>query len=48
MNALAAEAGPDPTEQMIWQSTERLATSDAYQAYLAKYPSGFFAAPASA
>lgn len=41
--ALAAEPAPDATESMFWQSTERLATPAAYHAYLARYPSGFFA-----
>ena len=46
--ASAADVGPDSTEQMFWQSTERLATPDAYRAYLARYPSGFFASLAAA
>ncbi len=38
----AAELGPDSTEQMFWQSVERLATPEGYRAYLTRYPSGFF------
>jgi hypothetical protein len=34
--------GPDSTEQLFWQSAERLGTADAYKAYLSRYPSGFF------
>ena len=48
VTASAADVGPDSTEQMFWQSTERLATPDAYRAYLARYPSGFFASLAAA
>ena len=46
--AAAADAGPDATEQMFWQSTERLATPEAYRGYLGRYPNGFFAPLATA
>jgi len=44
----AADVGPDATESLFWQSTERVATTDAYRAYLSRYPSGFFAPLATA
>ena len=44
----AADVAPDATEQLLWQSAERLATPDAYRAYLSRYPSGFFAPMAAA
>ena len=44
----AADVAPDATEQLLWQSADRLATPDAYRAYLARYPSGFFAPMANA
>ena len=46
--AAAADAGPDATEQRFWQSTERVATPEAYRAYVARYPNGFFAPLATA
>ena len=36
------QLGPDSTEQMFWQSVERLGTPEGYRAYLTRYPSGFF------
>lgn len=44
----AADVGPDATELLFWQSAERLATAEAYRAYLSRYPAGFFAPLASA
>lgn len=44
----AAQAAPDATESLFWQSTERLATPEGYRAYLSRYPNGFFAPLANA
>jgi hypothetical protein len=46
--ASAADAAPDATEQMFWQSAERMATPESYRAYLTRYPKGFFAPLANA
>jgi hypothetical protein len=48
LSAVAADVGPDLTEQIFWQSAEGLATPDAYRAYLSRYPSGFFTPLANA
>jgi peptidoglycan hydrolase-like protein with peptidoglycan-binding domain len=40
-----AVAGPDP-EETLWQATRAIATVEAYQAYLARYPEGRHAADA--
>ena len=38
-----AQAGPGAVEADYWRSTEKLGTPDAYRAYLAAFPQGFYA-----
>jgi hypothetical protein len=45
---LVAQAGPTPVETEYWRSAERLGTPDAYRAYLATFPNGFYARLAAA
>jgi hypothetical protein len=44
----ASGTQPSSVEIDYWRSVERLGTSDAYRAYLASYPSGFFSGLAKA
>lgn len=44
----AAPAQPGAVEMDFWRSAERLGTPEAYRAYLAAFPEGFFAALARA
>jgi hypothetical protein len=41
-------AAPSPIEREFWRSTQQIGSEGAYQAYLDRYPNGFFAALASA